>query len=118
MKHNPRLFNITLQSLPDTYYRYFEVGLGYFMIQGGAADWGSSFDYDKYSEMLGGQIDPSSIETGASLKGKAMVHVLHRFVYELFEGPSHTRSRTLHMNYIKIFKYTHNVIFTNVEVLY
>ena len=73
MERNPRLFNITLQSLPDTYYRYFEVGLGYFLVQGGAPDWGSSYDYDKYSDMLGGEIDPSSIETGATLKGKVMV---------------------------------------------
>lgn len=77
MAYNPRLFNINVTSLPDTYYRFFEVGLGYFLVQGGSTDFGSSYDYDKYSDMLGGQLDPSSIESGASIKGEVMVHVLH-----------------------------------------
>ena len=79
MKHNPSLFHINVTSLPDTYYRFFEVGLGYFLVQGGSPDFGSSYDYDKYSDMLGGQLDPSSIESGASIQGEVMVHVLHPY---------------------------------------
>lgn len=64
--NEPRLFNV---SLPDTYYRFFEVGLGYFITQGGAPDFASSYDYDKYQDMFGGEIDPTSISNGASLQG-------------------------------------------------
>lgn len=69
MKNNPNVFNTTLQALPDTYYRFFEVGMGYFITQGGSPDFASSYDFEKYQDYFGGQLDPSSIASGASIKG-------------------------------------------------
>ena len=58
MKENPQLYNVSL--LRDTYYRYFEVGVGYFITDGGSVNYASTYDFKKYSEMLGGAPDPTS----------------------------------------------------------
>ena len=69
MEENPQIFNISIDALPDTYYRFFEVGLGYFVTQGGSLAFASSYDFDKYQDMFGGEIDPTSISKTATLKG-------------------------------------------------
>ena len=72
MKANePRLFNV---SLPDTYYRFFEVGLGYFITNGGSPDFAKTYDYDKYQNAFGGQIDPSSIKNDRNIQGMFTEH--------------------------------------------
>ncbi len=76
MEANPLKFNnVNAKSLPDTYYRFFEVGLGYFMTQGISKDFASSYDFKKYQDMFGGQIDPSSIANSGSVKGATIAHM-------------------------------------------
>ena len=75
MEYNPRIFNISVDELPPSYYRFFEVGFGYFITQGGSPDFASSYDYDKYQDLFGGQIDPTSIATGATIKGNNALYI-------------------------------------------
>lgn len=67
MRANPEVYNV---SLPDTYYRFFEVGAGFFITQGGAKDFASSYDFEKYSELIGGEADPTSIRNETTIQGK------------------------------------------------
>lgn len=71
MKANPNIYNVTL---PDTYYRFFEVGAGYFMTQGGAKDYGSSFDYKNYKEFIGGELDPTTLTNKTITEGKILAY--------------------------------------------
>lgn len=70
MKYNPHLYNV---SLPDTYYRFFEVGMGYFLTDGGSPNFASSYDFEKYERLIGGQVDPSSLQSSQNLIGDAIV---------------------------------------------
>jgi hypothetical protein len=58
MKENPKFYDVSL--LPDTYYRYFEVGVGHFITHGGSLNYANTYDFKKYSGMLAGAPDPSS----------------------------------------------------------
>ena len=58
---NPLLFNTPL---PEMYYRFFEIGVAYFMSQGGAPDFATSYDFKKYTDYVGGQGD--NINTGVN----------------------------------------------------
>lgn len=51
MENNKDLYNVSLFS--DSYFRYFEVGLGYFITDGGSRDYSNSFDFKKYHSFLG-----------------------------------------------------------------
>ena len=76
MELNPKIFNISVNDLPSSYYRFFEVGLGYFITQGASPDFASSYDYDKYQDLFGGEVDPSSIANRGSIKGNTMIYVV------------------------------------------
>ena len=69
MDANQHLYNV---SLPDTYYRFFEVGVGYFFTQGGKKDYATSYDFEKYSDLFGGAVDPTLIKNGSKLQGNAV----------------------------------------------
>ena len=57
MQYNPRLYNVSM--LPDSYYRYFEVGNGFFITNGGSPAYASTYDFKKYGNLLGGVADPT-----------------------------------------------------------
>ncbi len=58
MKHNPQLYNVSLIS--DSYYRYFEIGLGYFITDGRRSHaYATTYDFKKYESLLGGATDPT-----------------------------------------------------------
>ena len=60
MKANSAFYNVSL--LPDTYYRYFEVGLGYFITNGYGSDpnYATTYDFEKYGKLVAGTPDPTS----------------------------------------------------------
>lgn len=58
MKANPTFYNVSL--LPDTYYRFFEVGVGYFITNGGDKNYASTYDFEKFSDVIAGSPDPTS----------------------------------------------------------
>ena len=68
MKGNPQLYNIS--ALPDSYYRYFEVALGYFMTDGLTPGYWTNYDFQTYSQLVGGEKDPSAVTSGANLQGR------------------------------------------------
>ena len=57
MKYNPHLYNVSL--LPQTYYRYFEVGFGFFITNGGDRQYAETYDFKKYGHLIGGAADPT-----------------------------------------------------------
>lgn len=57
MENYPKLYNVSL--LPDTYYRYFEIGLEYFITDGGSPTYPTTYDFKKYESLLGGVFDPT-----------------------------------------------------------
>lgn len=57
MKNNPQLYNAS--SLPETYYRYFEIGLGFFITNGGDSQYAETYDFKKYGNLIGGVSDPT-----------------------------------------------------------
>lgn len=68
MKYNPRLYNMS--RLSQTYYRYFEVALGYWLTQGNTSY--NNRDFVTYSLLLGGQVDPTSVVKRPSFQGKLL----------------------------------------------
>lgn len=66
MQNNPQLYNNTL---PETYYRYFEVALGYFITDGLKPDYWKTHDFQSYSQLVGGEKDPSALTSGYNLQG-------------------------------------------------
>ena len=67
MQANDGLYNVSL--LPDTYYRYFEVGVGYFITNGLDEHYASTYDFAKYRKYIAGTPDPTS-KVALSLQGK------------------------------------------------
>lgn len=57
IRSNPDIYNVT--SI-DNITRFFEVGAGFFMSQGGRNDYTSSFDYKNYKDLIGGVTYPHS----------------------------------------------------------
>ena len=68
IRANPQIYNI---SLPDTYYRFFEVGAGFFMTQGGAINYTSSYDYIKYTDLIAGEFNPTTMKNKTIIQGKS-----------------------------------------------
>lgn len=71
MYYNPDLYNVSL--LSDSYYRYFEIGLGYFITDGGSKKYATTYDFKKYQSLLGGVMDPTLSRTASNntyLQGK------------------------------------------------
>lgn len=62
MEANPQLFNVSL--LPNTYYRFFEVAMGFFIFDGKSSGYANSYDFEVYSPLIGGSLD-SSIQNGS-----------------------------------------------------
>lgn len=67
MENNPQLYTTSI--LPDTYSRYFEVGLGYFITNGLQSDYWKNNDFQTYSLLVGGEKDPSAVSSGSDLQG-------------------------------------------------
>lgn len=57
-----------MSRLSQTYYRYFEVALGYWLTQGNTSY--NNRDFVTYSLLLGGQVDPTSEVKRPSFQGK------------------------------------------------
>lgn len=55
MAANPQIYNVSI--LPDTYYRFFEVALGYFIFDGKSPGYANNYDFEVYSELVGGSLD-------------------------------------------------------------
>ena len=69
MKNNPDLYDISL--LSDSYYRYFEIGLGYFITDGGSPNYATTYDFRKYESLLGGVAVPTLSRNATNyLQGK------------------------------------------------
>ncbi|CAB4019605.1 dispatched homolog 1-like, partial [Paramuricea clavata] len=67
MGNNSKLYNNS--GLPETYYRYFEVALGYFITDGLKSDYWKNYDFQTYSQLVGGEEDPSALSSGSKLQG-------------------------------------------------
>jgi hypothetical protein len=67
MQNNSKLYNNS--GLPETYYRYFEVALGYFITDGLKPDYWKNYDFQTYSQLVGGEEDPSALSSGSKLQG-------------------------------------------------
>ena len=70
MQANDGLYNVSL--LPDTYYRYFEVGVGYFITNAGDKTYASTYDFEKYNKFIAGTPDPTS-KAALTLQGNFLV---------------------------------------------
>ena len=57
---NPGIYE---NSSAENITRFFEVGAGFFMTQGGKRDYSSSFDYKRYRELIEGVIYPQSFDS-------------------------------------------------------
>ena len=57
MTYNPQLYNVS--SLSESYYRYFEVGVGFFITNGGERRYAETYDFKKYGNLIGGAADPT-----------------------------------------------------------
>ena len=57
MEKNPQLYNVSL--LTQTYYRYFEIGVGFFITNGGSRKYAETYDFKKYGDLIGGAADPT-----------------------------------------------------------
>ena len=44
------------------------------MTQGGAKDYGSSFDYKNYKEFIGGELDPTTLTNKTITEGKILAY--------------------------------------------
>ena len=53
MRYNPGMYNVS--SLTDSYYRFFEVALGYWLTEGNRSY--SNYNYVTYGKLLGGAVD-------------------------------------------------------------
>lgn len=65
MRHHPSLFDVS--KLTDTYYRYFEVMMSYWLTNGNTSY--SSNDYITYSRLLGGSLDETDKSTTPNFAG-------------------------------------------------
>lgn len=74
MSANPLLFNVSI--LPDTYYRYFEIALSFFLIQGGSPEYANSYDFKVYSKLVEGAIDEDISGNDQLVQGTVYVHSL------------------------------------------
>ena len=81
MDANPELYNTSI--LPDTYYRFFEVALGYFIYDGKSPVYANSYDFEVYSPLVGGSLDEGiSGKDKYVMQGKAVnVPVVHLTIY-------------------------------------
>ncbi len=96
MKENPQFYNVSL--LPDTYYRFFEVGVGHFITHGGSLNYASTYDFEKYSGMLAGAPDPSSNTAKIrSPQGIYYVHAIQFYTLNILFKPGllHFKGRLL-----------------------
>lgn len=57
MEYNPTLYNLSL--LSENYYRYFEIGVGFFITDGGNPRYAETYDFKKYGQLIGGAADPT-----------------------------------------------------------
>lgn len=55
MQDNPSLYNVS--KLSDNYYRYFEVGLGFFLTNGSRTGYANNYDYQTFGTYFGGTTD-------------------------------------------------------------
>ena len=60
MAANPQIYNVLI--LPDTYYRLFEVALGYFIFDGKSTEYANTYDFEVYSKLAGGSLDEGFLE--------------------------------------------------------
>ena len=73
MKYHPRLYNVS--TLPETYYRFFEIGLGFFITNGGDRQYAETYDFRKYGNLIGGASDPTLPQNSSiqrSIQGKVL----------------------------------------------
>lgn len=70
MNANPSHYNMSM--LSQDYYRFFEVGLGFFLRDGSQPRFANNYDYKTYSEYLGGKNDITTSGTydGFKMQGK------------------------------------------------
>ena len=68
MNGNPLLYNTSSHS--QDYYRFFEVGLGFFLRDGFQSAFVNNYDYKSYSQYFGGKNDITTSGTRESLKLK------------------------------------------------
>ena len=63
MEANPSLYDVSV--LPETYYRYFEMALSFFLFDGRSMEYANSYDFQVYSKLAGGALD-KSLSTNAT----------------------------------------------------
>jgi hypothetical protein len=68
MQNNPKLYQNS--TLPKTYYRYFELALGYFITDGLKQNYWKNYDFQTYSQLVGGEKDPTTVSSSSNLQGK------------------------------------------------
>ena len=68
MNGNSLLYNTSSHS--QDYYRFFEVGLGFFLRNGSQSSFVNNYDYKSYSQYFGGRNDITTSGTNESLKLK------------------------------------------------
>ena len=74
MENNPEHYNVSL--LSDSFYRYFEIGLGYFITDGVSPTYATTYDFKKYESLLGGVPDPKTITKSTSKSKLLFVHIV------------------------------------------
>ena len=67
MTGNAQLYNIS--TLSRDYYRFFEVGLGFFLRDGSKSRFVNNYDYKTYSRYFGGKSDLTTSGTHEGIKG-------------------------------------------------
>ena len=72
MEANPSLYDVS--ALPETYYRYFEVALSFFLFDGRSTGYANNYDFQVYSKLAGGALDKSlSTNTTSILQGELLL---------------------------------------------
>ncbi len=71
MNGNPLLYNIS--ELAKDYYRFFEVGTGFFLRDGAQSAFVNNYDYKKYSKYFGARNDITSSGTHEGLESQGKV---------------------------------------------
>ena len=85
MKANPSIYNVTI--LSNSYYRYFEVALGFFIFDGRSPGYANTYDFEVYSKLAGGSLDEgiagdqNNILQGETLCANVGLHFVIRRTY-------------------------------------
>lgn len=66
MNGNPSRYNISMHS--KDYFRFFEVGLGFFLTNGSQSTFVNNYDYKTYSKYFGARNDITTSGTSKGLK--------------------------------------------------